>query len=348
MSETERLRDVVAYQAAACAAAGSPLYEQVLVAVLGDFEDRGITYQLLHGRSSDPVGSALTLRLLGAVHRIVLEGRAESLAAHYPSVGGEPGLDAGAVFLETVREHWPEVDRRIEDGVQTNEVGRSAVLAGGYAAVARRTHLPLRVLEVGASAGLNLRFDEYCYLTGRRPCGPVDSPVRFEGVWEGDPPELPKRFEVAARRGCDRNPLDPTTREGRLTLLSYVWPDQIHRIDRLSAALEVARRVPVVIDDADAADWVEAQLATEVLGQATVVTHSIVFQYLPPDSRTKLERVLREAGEQATGAAPLAWLRMEPAGERAELRLTTWPHGDDVVLGTAGYHGSPIWWGAPG
>jgi hypothetical protein len=211
--------------------------------------------------------------------------------------------------------------------------------------VARRTLLPLRVLEVGASAGLNLRFDEYCYLTGRRPCGPVDSPVRFEGVWLGDPPELPERFEVAERRGCDRNPLDPTTQDGRLTLLSYVWPDQVHRIDRLNAALEVARRVPVAIDDADAGAWVEAQLAREVPGQATVVCHSIVFQYLPADSRARLERALQEAGARASGAAPLAWLRMEPAGELAEVRLTTWPHGDDVLLGTAGYHGSPVWWG---
>jgi len=347
VSETDRLREVLAYQAAACANAGSPLYERILEGVIDDFDRHGVVADLIEGRSDDPLGSALTLRLLGAVHRIVLEGRAEALAAHYPSVGGTPGDDVTSVFLATIREHREEVDRRIDDGVQTNEVGRAAVLAGGYAALSRRTHLPLRVLEVGASAGLNLRFDQYCYLTGRRPCGPVESPVRFEGVWEGDPPELPERFEVAERRGCDRNPLDPTTREGRLTLLSYVWPDQLHRIERLSAALEVARRVPVTIDDADAGDWVEAQLADEALGRATVVCHSIVFQYLPPASRAKLEGSLRDAGARATGAAPLAWLRMEPAGERAELRLTTWPHGDEVVLATAGYHGNPIWWGGP-
>ena len=39
---------------------------------------------------------------------------------------------------------------------------------------------------------------------------------------------------------------------------------------------------------------------------------------------------------------------MEPAGERAELRLTTWPRGEERVLATAGYHGSPIWWGDTG
>ncbi len=34
---------------------------------------------------------------------------------------------------------------------------------------------------------------------------------------------------------------------------------------------------------------------------------------------------IHAAGDRASGASPLAWLRMEPAGERAELRLTTWP-----------------------
>jgi DNA-binding CsgD family transcriptional regulator len=60
--------------------------------------------------------------------------------------------------------------------------------------------------------------------------------VRFEGVWEGDPPELPVSFDVAERAGCDRNPLDATTRDGRLTLMSYVWPDQVERFTRLEAA----------------------------------------------------------------------------------------------------------------
>ena len=61
-----------------------------------------------------------------------------------------------------------------------------------------------------------------------------------------------------------------------------------------------------------------------------------------------LREVIHAAGERATGAAPLAWLRMEPAGERAELRLTTWPGGEERVLGTAGYHGHPVWWGDTG
>lgn len=337
--------EVLAFQATECRRAGSALYERILRGVADDVRAGGVSARLLGRREDDPFGSALALRLLGAVHRIVLEGRAPHLAERYPSVGGAAdACDPVPAFLAALREHEDEIAHRLADGVQTNEVGRSAVLIGGYAAVAERTEMPLRVLEVGASAGLNLRFDHYAYDTGSQVLGDPRSPVRFRGVWEGEPPALPRGIAVAERRGCDRNPLDPTTEEGRLTLLSYVWPDQTERIARLEAAIEVARRVPVTVDAADAPTWVEEQLAQPRPGLATVVVHSIVLQYLPPERRRRFRAVLDEAGRAATDVAPLAWLRMEPAGERAELRLTSWPSGDEELLAAAGYHGQPIWW----
>jgi hypothetical protein len=341
------VRDVLAFQAVECGKAGSALYEEILTGAVTDLRVGGVVADLLHGRDDDPFGSALALRLVGAVHRIVLEGRAPALAALYPSTGGDPARgNPAATFLAVLEEHAAEVANRLTDGVQTNEVGRAAALVGGYATVAVRTGLPLRALEIGTSAGLNLRFDHFCYDTGRTVSGDPDSPVRFAGVWQGDAPALPARFDVVERRGCDRNPLDATTDEGRLTLLSYVWPDQLERIARLEAAIEVARRVPAELDQADAVDWVEAQLAQPRPGVATVVAHAIVFQYLSSDRRRRFRAAMETAGRRATASAPLAWLRMEPAGDRAEVRLTTWPGGAEELLASVGYHGSPIWWQA--
>ena len=56
--------------------------------VVADLRTGGVTAELLTGRGDDPVGSALALRFLGSVHRIVLDGRAPDLAAFYPSMGG--------------------------------------------------------------------------------------------------------------------------------------------------------------------------------------------------------------------------------------------------------------------
>jgi hypothetical protein len=341
--------DVLAFQAEACGASGSLLYERILRGVFDDARSGGVSAALLAPHDEDPFGSALALRLLGAVHRLVLMGDAPELARSYASAGGDAGEgDPVGAFLDVLRTHTAAVAAGLLDGVQTNEVGRAAVLAGGYAEVERRSGLPLRILEVGASAGLNLRFDRYCYDTGRQVAGEPDSPVRFSQMWVGEPPVLPDHFSVAERRGCDRNPIDPTTPEGRTTLLSFIWPDQVERLGLLEEAIALARAVPVDVERADGAEFVEAQLATSVSGVATVVVHSIVLQYFPPDRRRRLRAAIESAGARATPDAPLAWLRMEPSGDRAELRLTTWPGpgGAEQVLASSGYHGRPIWWGA--
>ncbi|MGH9004728.1 MAG: DUF2332 family protein, partial [Acidimicrobiia bacterium] len=227
------LDETLERQRQACIRAGSILYGEVLAGVAADVAAGGVCAALLGPRSTDSLASALPLRFLGSVHRLVLDGLAPALAAHYPSAGGTPGPGLVESFLGTVAELRPEVEARIEDAVQTNEVGRSAVLVGGYAAVARRSGgLPFRVLEIGASGGLNLRWDRFWYDTGATSLGDPASPVRFEGVWQPQPgrpdaatPDLAGPVAVAERAGCDRHPLDVTSEDGRRTLRSYLWPD---------------------------------------------------------------------------------------------------------------------------
>lgn len=348
MAQLSGAAEVLAFQADACRIVGSGLYERILRGALADLEAGGVCARVLDDHHEDPFGSALALRFLGAVHRLVLEGRAPALAALYPSVGGDPAAgDPVPAFLAAVAEHEGEVRARLADGVQTNEVGRSAALVGGFAEIARRTGLPLRVREIGASAGLNLRFDRYGYDTGTQVAGDPSSPLRFEGFWEPPLPDLSGALVVADRRGCDRNPLDPTSEADRLTLLSFVWPDQVQRLARLRTALAIARDVPVAIDHADAADWAVAQLEEPCSGTATVVVHSIVLQYLSPARRRDLRETIADAGRRAAADAPVAWLRMEPAtDDAAEVRLTLWPGGEERLLGTAGYHGAPVRWAA--
>ena len=200
--------------------------------------------------------------------------------------------------------------------------------------------MPLRLREVGSSAGLLLRWDRTATGPAAGPLGDPGSPLVFDGVWTQPGPDLSGPVEVLDRRGCDIAPIDATTADGRTTLLSFVWPDQLDRFTRLRTALEIAATTPVTIDPADAGAWVEEAVAVSHSGdRASVVFHSIVLQYLPEASRSRMFEALERAGESATADAPLAWLRMEPAGAVADLRLTTWPGGEEEVLATTGYHG---------
>ncbi|HEY6145265.1 MAG TPA: DUF2332 domain-containing protein [Solirubrobacterales bacterium] len=339
-------------QAGHCARLGSPLYAELLERAAADAAEGGPVAEVLRGHEGDPPDSMLALRLMGSVHRRVLEGALPDLGDRYPHSGvpyvriGDKrntadGVGVWAAFQQALVEDVEAIRALLDRPVQTNEVGRCAALLPGFFAVSGATELPLRLLEVGSSAGLNLRWDRYRYETPGFAWGDPGSPVRIGFRLEGEAPPAPT-VEIAERRGCDLRPVDPSTEEGQLTLLSFVWADQTERLDRLRAALAAAADLPVAVDRAGAAEWVAGQLADPVEGAATLAFHSIVMQYLPEDERLSFERAILAAAEAATEAAPLAWLRMEPAGERAEVRLTCWPGGEERPLARVGYHGDPV------
>jgi hypothetical protein len=292
-----------------------------------------------------PPGSALALRFMGAVHRLVLRGEAPELARFYRSVGGKEGPEgAWPAFRKVLAERTHELREEVKRPVQTNEVGRAAALVGGFLTVAETSGLALRILELGTSAGLNLRWDHFHYEARGARWGPPDSPVRLCDFDTPPTPPFDVDATVASRRGCDRNPLDPTSEEDRTTLLSFVWCDQAWRIRRLRAALEVAGQVPAAVDRANAPDWLEEQLAQDASGAATVVFHSIFMQYLSEENKDRVVATLEDAGARATDSAPLAWLRMEPAGDHAEVNVKMWPGGEDRLIVRSGFHGANVQW----
>ena len=328
------------WQADACRMIGSPLYAGLMERAAHDVEAHGPAWEILRGHEDDPEFSVLGLRLLGAVNRLVLTGKEPELADAYER-GGDAA--AWARLLDVLRRNAAELRVSLELPVQTNEVGRSAALLFGFLTVAGETGLPLRLLEVGASAGINLRWDRFRYEAEGFSWGPSDSPVKLKFDLEGKrPPEPPPTIEVVSRRGCDAAPIDPSTSDGQLTLLTYIWPDQAERIARMRAALEVAREVQVPLDQERGAAWTERMLAEDAPGQATVIYHSIMSQYLSDEERAELFACIEQAGERATAQAPLAWLRMEPADDRADVDLSLWPGGETRRIARVGYHGNPV------
>jgi hypothetical protein len=328
-------------QAGWCEKLGSPLYHKLLLRIAEDIDGSGPCWSVLENHADTAERSLLPLRFLAGIHRLVLENRLPELAGYYPSAGGLADPAAAQIaFMETIaqRGHTLEIPKT----VQTNEVARCCALLPGFLEIARQTGMPMRLLEIGCSAGLNLRWDCFAYETARGVWGDADSPVRFGNVFVVEAPPLDIPVSVTERRGCDLNPIDPGTEEGRLTLLSFVWPDQAERFRLLSNAIDVARRVPAGVDRSDAIAWLELQLAQPRPGVATVVFHSIVRLYFSEEARNRLDEILAQAKERATPEAPLAWLSMEPGERETDVALTIWPGGERKRIAEAGFHGRHV------
>ncbi|CQD06455.1 hypothetical protein BN1232_01117 [Mycobacterium lentiflavum] len=347
-ANSEHLLHTLRSQGRFCGASGSTMYDELFELVASDVETGGIFAAILSGHEDDPSRDAVPLRLLGGLHRLVLDGRAEGLRQWYPSTGGT--WDAGSAWPEiklAAAAHAESLRTALGQPPQTNEVGRSAALIGALLHINREIDFPIRLFEIGSSAGLNLRPDQYHYRYGGGQWGPIDSPVVIDDAWQGRVPPAGS-VRIVERRGYDIAPVDVTGAEGEMTALSYVWPDQAARLERLRAAIAVARTVPALLVRQSAGAAVGGLTLAD--GALTVLWHSITWQYLSQDERSAVRDGVNVLGERADASAPFAHLTMEPARDgpggplKFLVRVRRWPGGEGVVLGECHPHGPPVDW----
>ncbi len=188
----------------------------------------------------------LALRLLGGAHALALSGQAPELAASTRAPAAPPETSPGsphawAALRRTLAEHGgtiaagSTIRRR-----PTRWAGRRPCSAGCGTSRPSST-LPIRLIEVGASAGLNLRADHFFVPGESGSYGDPASPVVLAGGWLGDaaagganPDHRADRRRPLAGRPADRE------RAGS-ALTAYVWPDQADRLGRLRGAFWTRR-----------------------------------------------------------------------------------------------------------
>ena len=336
------------HQAESCRSLGSAMYSALFTDLAADYADGGRTYALLAGRSLRPVHDAVPLRLAGAIHRVVLQGKDDRLARHYPSVGGKPGEDFTADFIGYMRDHLEDVEHGLATQVQTNEVGRSVahlVLSHWLTTLGIEQ---FTLLEIGASAGLNLNFDHFYGCFGQLRMGDPSSSLRFMGDWFSNAPDVPRvGAKVISKRGCDISPIDIARPDDEARLLSFVWPDQKLRLERLRSAIAIAKTHRPIVDTASADEWIALQLSRPS-EHATLIFHSIVWQYLGTETQNRLKHAIYSAGKSATPTAPIVWARMEPAGPVADIQVDVFdgssPEPRRFRLAEIGYHGQNMNW----
>jgi hypothetical protein len=292
----------------------------------------------------EPTADAVPLRTVGGLHALHLAGTDRALSALFTGTVIDP--DAVTTTLrDAFAAHDDALYPWLDGPPQTNEPGRSAGLMVGMIELTRRYGLPIELLEIGSSAGLNLLIDRYRFDLGGALYGSADAPVTIRPEWRGSPPPaLPVAF--ASVRGVDVAPIDATDPVAAARLRGYVWADQPERLDRLTAAIAMQRAEPVRLESGDAADWLDARLAEpQPEGTIRVLMHSVVWQYLGEARQARIAAAMEAAGARATPERPLGWVRFEPdrgLNPRQEVWVRSWP-GDGEWRKLAHAHAHGAW-----
>ena len=318
------------WQRTVVSAAGNPVAAEILQAAVDDAAQGGALASELSGdvRFGDFPG----LRVMAAVHRLALERQAPRVAMRLPTLGGTAPTAPGdlAAFRQDVvsalAADLPALRESLAHTPQTNDPGRAALLR---CALSREDpSRPVRLREIGASAGLNLRADA---LPGKPEIEAGPLPV------------------IIDRLGCDVSPVNAATTEGRALLSSYIWVDDVERFTRLGAAMKVAQRIPATVLEMDAVAFCEGLDVID--GATTVLWHSAMWAYLPDATRIGIRREIERVGATATRSAPFVhaaweWDTELPGSVPFGLVVTRWDgsiaDGQPRLIACGGSHGTNL------
>lgn len=278
-----------------------------------------------------PPEQRLPVLLLAALHDQVLADPGCELARWFPTASPSgarhPDDGLGAAVEAHCRRLGSELRRTVATrSTQTNEVGRCGVLLPVLARVADEVG-PLGLLDVGASAGLNLLVDriDYEYAPGGRVGH--DGPLRLTVATRGRVPVPSVLPSIATRLGLDREPVDLTDPDAVRWLRACVWPDQTDRATRLDLAIGIAAVERPTVRRGDAVD--DLAVAVDQVGASAhpVVVNSWVLNYLPDERRHRYVDELDRIG----GTRDLSWVFLESAAV-AGLPVDPSLRGSDVTV----------------
>lgn len=346
----------------------APLYARLAPRIA---DDSGLLALL----DTAPPQQRLPVLLFAAMHLLVIEGRAPALAAHYPNLAtadGGRGRQAGDDPFPAFRQAALDNAERIRSiaatsTTQTNEVGRCAWLMPMASAVSQEVG-PISLVDVGASAGLNLLMQHFAYvythadsppirIVDRAGSGATPATVEIEcelrtcGVHRmAAPTTLPT---VADAVGLDASPVDVGDESRVRWLEACVWPDMVVRFRRLVAAVELARAMPPRLVAGDAVDDILPVLARASAAGHPVVMTSWVMNYLEPvrqrqfvdaldsfASHTDLSWIIAESPAETPGL-PVG--TTEPPEDLTVVSLVRWRQGERTVQRVATAHPHGFW-----
>jgi hypothetical protein len=278
--------------------------------------------------------------LLAALHFSVLRDPSHNFAGWFKTVDGIRAPEDPELKTELssfITERFDELKALVVYGsTQTNEVGRSALILPALATLGAEQKKPVAIVEIGTSAGLNLRPDAYAihYKNAdgaTTTVGPGNSTVQIETDASQSATSLPypalAALQLGRRIGVDLNPLDVTDEFQARWLCALIWPDDAARFHRLRAAVDHAAANPIPIVQGDAVETVGAHISSVPADEYPVVVTTWVLTYLTEPQR----RAFAQALDAAAQTRDFAWIAME---HPAYAKSLPWPEQVTALWGS--------------
>lgn len=276
-----------------------------------------------------------SLRVAAVMHHAILrdDPRVAELRPWYATVGGskdpEDAEFATRVEAAVARMGDELFERALTWRVQTNETARGLAWL-----------LPMAVLDVdavhlvelGASAGLNLYADQRSYRVkgegahasvelrlGRAEDTQFEIPAKGLGPLAALELQTP---EVVSRHGGDAHPIDVEDADAMDGLRACIWGDQPQRFRRLEEALALHAKMPAEaraqLHKSELPGDLESLLGAALPGRPeapVVLFNTYVTAYFSDVQHREMQRrVRRHARQEAlTHRVPWVWIRFEPA-----------------------------------
>ena len=336
--------EAIEWQAQHCERAGAPITARVIRAERAILETDTATGRRMATWHGLTLEDAMPLRVAGGIHSLHLSGEEPRLEPVYQGLLADQG-QVDAIIREVAETYDHKLMPWLDSPPQTNEAGRSASIMAGLLWLSGRLGPKFDLYEIGASAGINTMMGRYHYVLGGVRAGPSLSSIRIQPEWRGDPPPQ-NPVEIVGIKGCDVSPIDLTNKREADRLRAYVWADASERLLRLDRAIAMAERAAPELEAKDAGDFVDEMLAApQEAGVTRTLFHSVMWQYLPGETRDRITDVMEAAGAEATADKPLAWIRVETNRETYSHELTVryWPGGGDKWLKLAEAHPHGAW-----
>ncbi len=322
----------------------STLYERLSLAISGDPEILAIAVQRRAGQPAPNL-------FFAAVHALLLEGSPHPLARFYTSLSPatQTTEDPYPVFRTFCLERRAQIVEIISTrAVQTNVIRRSALLLPAFArAMGNGGNRPTALIEIGASAGLNLFWDRYGFdYGGRLRWGDPASPVQLATTCQGPylPPVPESAVNISQRVGLDLEPVYLDREDGGAWLRALIWPERRDEADLLSRAMDLARSGPPQLFAGDALDLLPGVLDAVPTESRPCIFHSHTLNQFPIEARERFAGLIDRYGGQRD--LDLISLEGRRGQENSELDLATYRNGARKWehLATCDSHGYRIKW----